>query len=173
MVLGQRISIVGTSGAGKTTVAAMAARRLRIPHIELDALRQGPNWTETPDEEFRRQVAAYAAEPNWVIDGNYAVVRDLVWDRATAIVWIDPPHSLIMAQVIWRSFIRAVTRRELWNGNKENMRAWLDPSHPIRWAFSTHRDRQAKYLATMGPKWIRLRSRKAIHHWLTTLSAGG
>lgn len=173
MVLEQRISIVGTSGAGKTTVAAMAAKRLGIPHIELDALRHGPNWTETPDEEFRRQVAACAAEPNWVIDGNYSVVRELVWDRATTVVWIDPPHPVIMAQVIWRSVSRAITRQELWNGNREEARNWMDPVHPIRWAFSTHKARQDKFIAAMGPKWIRLRSRKAIHHWLATLPTGG
>jgi adenylate kinase family enzyme len=165
----QRISIIGTSGAGKTTVAAMAARRLGIPHIELDALRHGPHWIETPDEEFRRRVAARIEQPNWVIDGNYGIVRDLVWDRATAIVWIDPPHPVIMAQVIWRSVSRAITRQELWNGNREEVRKWMDPGHPIRWALSTHARRQADFLAAMGPKWIRLRTRKAIRDWLATL----
>ncbi len=151
----------------------MAAKRLGIPHIELDALRQGPNWVEIPDDDFRRQVAARAAEPNWVIDGNYAVVRELVWERATLVVWIDPPHPLIMAQVIWRSVARVVTRRELWNGNKEDIRGWLDPAHPIRWAFSSHKARQAKYLAIMGPNWIRLRSRQEIRDWLASLPVRG
>ena len=164
-----RISVVGTSGAGKTTVAARAARRLGIPHVELDALRHGPNWTETPDPEFRRQVEARVAQPSWVIDGNYAVVRDLVWARATTVVWVDPPLPVIMAQVIWRSFVRAVTRRELWNGNRERMGAWLDAEHPIRWAYSTHAERQAKYLALMGPRWIRLRTRSAVRAWLASL----
>jgi hypothetical protein len=30
--------------------------------------------------------------------------------------------------------VQATTRRELWNGNRETFRDWLDPDHPIRWA---------------------------------------
>ena len=167
---GPRISVIGTSGAGKTTAAARAARRLRIPHIELDALYHGPGWTPTPDEEFRRQVAALAAEDRWVIDGNYALARELVWQRATTVVWVDPPLPVIMAQVVWRSLSRGLSGKELWNGNRERFRAWLDPGHPIRWALATHGQRQTKFLAIMGPTWIRLRSRKAIDAWLQTLT---
>ena len=35
---GQRISIVGTSGSGKITLARQVSQCLAIPHIELDAL---------------------------------------------------------------------------------------------------------------------------------------
>lgn len=164
-----RISIIGTSGAGKTTVAAMAARRLGIPHLELDALRHGPGWVETPDPEFRQQVSDFVSRPSWIVDGNYAVVRDLVWGRATQVVWIDPPHPVIMAQVVWRSASRAVTGQELWNGNREEIRSWLDPGHPIRWAFSTHRQRQRDFLALMDSRWLRLRSRGQIAAWLDSL----
>lgn len=169
MTDGPRISVVGTSGAGKTTVAALAAKRLAIPHTELDALRQGPNWTLTPDPEFRRQVSAIVNQDRWILDGNYEVIRDLVWPRATAIVWIDPPLPIIMAQVIWRSFSRAITGQELWNGNRERLRNWLDPDHPIRWAYATHAQRQKEFLAHGGPQWIRLRSRTAIAGWLASL----
>jgi len=34
----QRISVVGTSGSGKTTVARRIAEALGFPHVELDAL---------------------------------------------------------------------------------------------------------------------------------------
>ena len=164
-----RISIIGTSGAGKTTVAALAARRLLIPHVELDALYHGPGWTPTPDAEFRQQVAKLVAQDGWVIDGNYGAVRDLVWQRATTVVWIDPPHAVIMAQVIWRSLARAIDGQELWNGNRERMSSWLDSGHPIRWALATHARRQKDFLAAMGPHWVRLRSRKAIAAWLQSL----
>ena len=168
---GPRISVIGTSGAGKTTVATLAARRLLIPHIELDALYHGPDWTPTPDDEFRSQVAGLAAQERWVIDGNYGLVRDIVWQRATAVVWIDPPLAVIMAQVVWRSLSRGITSKELWNGNRERFRTWIEPGHPIRWAFATHSRRQKDYLAAMKPHWIRLRSRQAMNAWLLNLTA--
>jgi hypothetical protein len=51
-VCGQRISVVGTSGSGKTTTAAQIAKRLGIPHVKMDALHWEPNWTEVPFEVF-------------------------------------------------------------------------------------------------------------------------
>lgn len=166
-----RISIIGTSGAGKTTVASRVAQKLGIAHIELDALRHGPNWTEMPDDELRRRVSECIASPNWVIDGNYSAVRELVWQRVTTVVWVDPPHWRIMTQVIGRSISRAVTQQELWNGNRERVRSWLNADHPIWWALRTHTARQAKFEALMQPNWIRLRSRADVESWLASLSA--
>lgn len=170
---GPRISVVGTSGAGKTTMAKRAARKLGVPFLELDSLRHGPNWKETPDLEFRALVEKTTSQDRWVIDGNYGVVRDLVWPRATQILWIDPPLPFIMGQVIWRSLSRAITRQVLWNGNREEFRKLLSAEHPIRWALSTHAGRQAEFLSLSktNEKWIRLRNRAAMDAWLAALDS--
>lgn len=169
---GIRISVVGTSGAGKSTLAKRAARRLGVPHVELDALRHGPGWVETPDPEFRRLVTAQVEATSWIIDGNYGVVRDLVWQRATTIVWVDPALAVVMAQVLWRSVSRAITREELWNGNRERASEWLKPDHPIRWAWRTHPDRRLKFEALwrQDPRWVRLRTRSQARAWLQSLA---
>jgi hypothetical protein len=109
----------------------------------------------------------------WVIDGNYSIVRDLVWSRATSVVWIDPPLPVIMAQVIWRSVTRGLSGQELWNGNRERISHWLDADHPIRWALATHARRQAEFLTEMGPHWVRLRSRAAVAAWLQSIQPRG
>jgi hypothetical protein len=78
------------------------------------------------------------AAPAWVVDGNYSVVRDLVWDRADAVVWLDLPRRLVMRRVILRTLRRAVTREALWNGNREPMTNFsrLDPKVDIiRWTW--------------------------------------
>jgi len=81
-----RIVVVGTSGAGKTTLAKNIAAALAIPHIELDALHWDPDWrglSVTDPDEFIRRVAAATAGDAWVVDGNYGLVRALTWRRAT------------------------------------------------------------------------------------------
>lgn len=166
------MSIVGTSGSGKSTVGRAAAERLGIPYVELDAIRHQPNWVELPDGEFRARVAELAAGDAWVIDGNYGVVREITRARATAIVWLDLPRWLVMLQVTWRSIHRAATRRELWNGNREQVRFFLRADHPVRWAWSTHARRRREYSAQLDERWTRLCSRREIRSWLASLPAG-
>jgi len=67
---GERFVVIGTSGAGKTTVAKEIARILEVPHVELDSYRHGPNWTETPDDIFRDQLSEALQGDAWVADGK-------------------------------------------------------------------------------------------------------
>jgi ATPase family associated with various cellular activities (AAA) len=63
-----RIIVVGTSGAGKTTMAKSIASMLNLPCIELDRLHWGPNWeamTETNPDEFVRRVSAAISARAW------------------------------------------------------------------------------------------------------------
>ncbi|MAU01480.1 MAG: adenylate kinase, partial [Anaerolineaceae bacterium] len=84
--IGSRIVVVGTSGSGKTTLAQQLAACLGYPHIELDSLHWGPNWTEAPD--FAQKVAQAVERPYWVLDGNYSRVRQIIWSQADTIVWL-------------------------------------------------------------------------------------
>jgi adenylate kinase family enzyme len=167
-----RVSVVGTSGSGKTTLGRALAARLQIPFIELDSIVHQANWVALPDVEFCARVAAVAGGERWVIDGNYHVVRDLVWDRATTIVWLDLPRWQIMAQVIWRSVSRAATGAELWNGNRERWGALLDRDHPIRWAWRTYHERRQRYEQLLDARWVRLRSRREMQRWLDEVVRG-
>jgi len=145
-----RIAVIGTSGAGKSTFSARLAHAVSSPHIELDAINWGPNWRDLNTHEpqtFRSRVADALSAPGWVCDGNYSVVRDLIFDRANGLVWLDPPKTTVMRQVIARSWIRALSGDELWpgTGNREAFSRWLRKDHPIRWAYDTYEGRRDRY----------------------------
>jgi hypothetical protein len=132
-----RIIVVGASGSGKTTFARRVEHRLRLPRIELDAINWQAGWRDIrqhdPDEFVRRVTQAIAAD-EWVADGNYGDVRDLIWRRATHLVWLDYPRPVVMTRVVLRSLARVVLRTELWpgTGNHEHWRDLWHPDHPIR-----------------------------------------
>ena len=143
-----RISVVGNSGSGKTTVAAALAAALGVPHLELDSVFHQAGWVPLPDEEFRRRVTEFVAAPRWVADGNYSRVQDLIWARADTVVWLDPPRYRVMRQVIWRTLRRTTLRVELWNGNRERLANVLraDPKESvIAWAWTRHHHTRQRY----------------------------
>jgi adenylate kinase family enzyme len=170
-----RVSVIGCSGAGKTTFGQALAARLGAPFVELDAIFHQPGWTELPADEFRARVRAEIAGDEWVVDGNYAAVRPIVLERATTVAWLDYSRPRVMQQVIRRSVSRTVSRRELWNGNREDARNWLKADHPIRWAWAQHGRKRAEYAARLTePQYEaldvhRFRAPREAHAWLASL----
>jgi len=147
-----RILVVGCSGSGKSTMGKALARALGVPHTELDALNWAPGWRDRQSSDpdaFRRLIAEAAAPEAWVMDGNYTKIGGDHWVRATHIVWMDTPRWRVMRQVVWRSLVRAISKRELWpgTGNKELFSRWLEKEHPIRWAWDTWSQVHDRYAA--------------------------
>ena len=146
----KRVIVVGTSGSGKTTFARSLASKIGAPHVEFDAYRHGPNWTETPNDIFRQNLLEALSEPVWVADGNYSVARDVVWPRAAAIVWLDYPFPLTFWRLFWRTIGRAVRRTKLWNGNRENLwEHFFTRDSLLLWAIQTHWSRRRRYRETL------------------------
>lgn len=146
----RRVSVVGVSGSGKTTVARRLAARLSAPHIELDAICHQPGWAALPADEFRSRVAAVAAGEAWVIDGNYSAVQPLVWQHADTVIWLDPPRRRFMPRIIWRTIRRVMLREELWNGNRErlaNLLSWDPEQSVISWAWHHYPVYRQRYAA--------------------------
>jgi adenylate kinase family enzyme len=175
----RRVSLVGVSGSGKTTVGGRLAVSLGVPLIELDAIFHQPHWTELARDDFRKRVGTALAAPGWVVDGNYSVVRDLVWDRADTVVWLDLPRRLVMHRVILRTLHRAVTREALWNGNREPLTNFyrLDPEkNIIRWSWVKYATYVERYEAAMCDpandrlRFVRLRTPHEIDAFLAASS---
>src|SRR6266478_8449083 len=120
-----RVIVIGTSCSGKTTFARSLARISNCPHIELDTLYWQPNWTPRPPEEFRNLVAQALSQDCWVTDGNYSIVRDLVWSRATTVIWLNYVFPTVLWRALTRTLRRVLTQEELFSGNRESLRMAL------------------------------------------------
>ncbi len=175
----RRVHVIGMSGSGKTTLAAELARRLNVPHVELDALRHGPNWTETPDDVMRAQTlarldAADASHGGWVTDGNYSHVRAVLWSRADTVVWLDYSLPVILGRLFKRTLRRTLTQEELWNGNRERfLTAFASRDSLFLWVLQSYKRRRRDYprlfaLPENAPlNVVRLRTPRETRAWLT------
>jgi adenylate kinase family enzyme len=140
----QRIVVIGSSGAGKTTFARRLSHALQCSYIELDALHWGPSWTVRPD--FAENVRKAAAGASWVADGNYSAVRNELWGRATGIVWLNYSFPLVWSRAIKRTLRRVLLRETLFGDNRETLRrALFDPRGVPWWIIRTFRGRRREY----------------------------
>jgi adenylate kinase family enzyme len=160
-----RVAIVGTSCAGKSTLAASLAECLDVPRIDLDALYWGPNWTPSPPEEFRNSVDQATSQLRWICAGNYRVVRDLVWQRATAVIWLDYSFPVVFGRALRRTLSRCLRRTPVFGGNRETFRkSFFSQDSILLWVVQTHgRNRKAFPLEFQEPEHahlsvVRLRS---------------
>lgn len=176
-----RVAVVGTSGSGKSTFARRLAEARRIPFHELDLINWRPGWVSrsaVEPEAFMADVDAATALPEWTIAGGYSEVRPLIWSRATHLVWLDLPRSLIVRQVIWRSLKQAASGRDVFPGCREDWARLLSREHPIRWAWDTFARRKAQFSAMLAdPAYahlavIRSTSRAEAEAALARLSRG-
>jgi adenylate kinase family enzyme len=115
------IVVVGATGCGKSALAEKLAQRLDLEFIELDALYWKPGWVDSNDEEFREKVEAITRTPGWVLAGNYGKVRDIIWPRAEAVVWLDYPFLQIFGRLWRRTWRRWWTKELLWGSNYERL----------------------------------------------------
>jgi adenylate kinase family enzyme len=173
----RRLVVVGTTGAGKTTLARRLASQLVVPYVELDALHWDANWTPAPPDLFRARAEAATAGDGWVVDGNYGAVRPIVWPRADTIIWLDYPLVVNLWRLLWRSLRRGLARQELWNGNRERLREqFLSRESLFLWAVKTHGRRRREIPVLLArPEHahlavVRLGSPCATHRWLARVT---
>ena len=169
----RRIAVIGVSGNGKTTFARRLAATLDVPYTELDALNHGPGWVEADARELRRDVERVMdASDGWVLDGSYmGKLGDLILQRADTIVWLDQPLPLVVRRLVTRAARDIVTKRDLFNGNRQTWRAafWGRDSlvgFAIRQHFRRRRVWPARFARVPGLEVVRLRSPREVEAWL-------
>lgn len=136
-----------------------------MPHVELDALYWLPGWIAREREDFRHLAAQATGGDAWVADGNYSATRDLLWPRATHVVWLHYGRLTVLWRIVRRTLGRLVRRQTLWSGNRETFaRAFLSRESPILWSMQTYDKHQRNYRALRAsgvyPQlvWVELRN---------------
>lgn len=120
-------------------------------------------WVPVPLNEFIRQVEAVMQNCDWIIDGNYAAVREIVWSRAQLAFWLD--YSLLrrLRRLVWRAAR---------DGIRERRGRLVGLGLSIMWALRTHYNRRRQLEELFArPRYahlqvVRLRSPREEAEWL-------
>lgn len=169
----KRVVIVGTTGSGKTTLGEVLSEQLGTPFIDLDALHWEPDWQEASLDVFRQRVDLATRPDRWILAGNYSKVRDMVWQRADTLIWLDYPLWLILVRLFRRTVKRIITQENLWGtGNRESWRKqFFSRDSLFIWALKTYARRKREYPQLIKQnthlKLIHLRSVGQTDTWLS------
>ena len=149
-----------------------------VTHVELDALHHDAGWQEAPAEVLQARVdAALAAAPEgWVVDGNYhGKIGTSVVERADTVVLLDLPQRVALRRVLLRTAGRVVSRKELWNGNRETLRNAFSRDSIVWWVIRQHGSYEKKWVPRLEPfthlSVVRLRSPREVRAWLQSIQA--
>jgi adenylate kinase family enzyme len=107
----RRVLVIGSPGAGKSTLSRQLAAKLGLPVVHLDKVFWGPGWTVPDRAAWRERVVRLVEEPEWIMDGNYGGTLDIRLPRADAVLWLDYPLGICLWRVLRRSVMDYGRRR--------------------------------------------------------------
>ncbi|HEX8621629.1 MAG TPA: AAA family ATPase [Allosphingosinicella sp.] len=168
----ERVLVIGSPGAGKSTLAAAIARRTGLPLVHLDQHYWRAGWAEPDQAEWTRQVESLAAAPRWVMDGNYSGTLPLRLGSADIVLWLDFPVWLCLARIVLRAIrYRGRVRPDMAPGCLEQLTAeFIGYTAAFPWR---GRRRVETHLAGYRGTLRRLRSRAEVESFLESLPPAG
>ncbi|MCI3918977.1 DNA topology modulation protein [Paenibacillus sp. TRM 82003] len=169
----KRIMIIGSGGAGKSTLASQLADILDIPVHHLDAYYWKPGWTPSPNDEWDQFQETLVQEESWIIDGNYGRTHDIRMRRADVIILLDFSKCVTVYRVLKRRIIyHGKTRPDL----NENCPESLDFEF-IKWVWNFKKTRipgiMEKLKEYQDKKIIILKSPKNVRQLLEKVKTMG
>lgn len=171
----QRIVVIGSPGAGKSTLAIALAIATALPLIHLDAEYWQAGWAEPDKADWQARMITMAAGERWVIDGNHGGSLAVRLARATLVVWLDLPTRSCLSGVVRRRWrYRGGDRPDMAAGCPERFdAAWLVFLWYVATFRRTKRSEIVRQLAAAGLPVVQLTATRDRSRLLTRLSAAG
>lgn len=98
----KKIAIIGSGGAGKSTLARKLGEMLKIQVYHLDSNFWQPGWIPMNNTEWDEFLENLIKENEWIIDGNYSRTIDIRFAAADTIIFLDMPRYLTMYRIFKR-----------------------------------------------------------------------
>src|SRR5688500_8213457 len=96
----ERVVVIGSGGAGKSTFSRRLGEATGLPVIHLDNVFWKPNWQPTPAEEWEKTVAELVRRDSWIMDGNFGGTRELRIRASDTVIFLDIPRLICLYRVI-------------------------------------------------------------------------
>ena len=98
----RRVLVIGSGGAGKSTLARALSERIGLEVVHLDVHFWNPGWVPTPDDEWLPILDGLMARDAWIMDGSFYKTLPQRIARADTVLFVDTPR--------WKCLVRAISR---------------------------------------------------------------
>lgn len=85
----QRVVVIGSSGAGKSTFARRLGDITGLPVTHIDQLFWQPGWVQAPKPVYLARLEAVVAQDRWIIEGVNVSTLDLRLPRTELMIWLE------------------------------------------------------------------------------------
>ena len=164
----QRILVIGSPGAGKSTFAKELSKIIGIPVYHLDKVYWLPNFEKPNEDDFINKVDEIITKDEWIIDGNYGSTLEKRLSRATLVFFLDYSKYLCVKSVLKRiKQYENIQRDDITEGCIET----YDPEF-LEWVWSfpeLYRPRIIDLLSKYDVKVISFKTREEASHYLDEL----
>jgi adenylate kinase family enzyme len=167
----RRISIVGATAVGKSTLAERLGTLLGLPAYHLDALYWRPGWVRTSDEEWGELVRDLVARDRWIIDGGFTDSMRMRFEAADTLIFVDLPRRVSFASVVRRRLLHSVRPAP---GTAQGCRPMFN-LRLLRWIWTFPQDHRPVILEALsdyasGRNVVHLRSRADVRRFVRSLA---
>ena len=107
----ERVMIIGSNGAGKSTFSYKLAELTGLPLIHIDQIYWRDCWQVTPSEDFEQAVLSEAQKDRWIIEGNNVRTLKQRLKYADTVLWFEfPPlrciYNIFKREIKYRNRVR-------------------------------------------------------------------
>ena len=163
----KRVLIIGSGGAGKSTLARRLGEKTGIDVVHLDKIFWNPGWVPTGKDEWREVVRQALEKDSWIIDGNFGGTLEMRIQACDTIIFLDMPRHVCIYRILKRWVMYSKdTRPDMAEGCEERFDfeffMWV-------WNYPTRSKPEKELVLTRyadEKKIIRLRSNREIEQFL-------
>ncbi len=166
----RRVLVIGSGGAGKSTVAKRLGELLNIEVKHLDRAYWRAGWVEPSKEEWLKTVAELASADSWIMDGNFSGTLEQRLKSCDTVVFLDMPRLLCLWRVLKRRVLyRKGSRPDMAEGCPEQLNLEF-----VSWIWNYSQRSRPKVVRLLkehseGKQVVWLRSNAEVEKFLWTI----
>lgn len=107
----KKILVIGSCGAGKSTLARWLGTALQLQVIDIDSLLWNAEWVMTPEDEWRGKLKKLLHRDSWILEGVQPELLELGLKDCDAAMFLDVPRAVCFWRALKRIFAYARHKR--------------------------------------------------------------